>query len=156
MKIREIVITESSPIKISDARWAAEVKDVWYNDSNPNGSTRGLLSVMSPDTFLKLAASDEDVHSRNYGEFSNEKFNEQELPRLYVNSSFKVTGHEGRGRAALLQKHNMNSMPVIIVLDFKIVDISEAPDIITAEESNDAARIDYVSLLTYPLHNPLS
>ena len=142
-----------SSIKISDEQWAKEVRNVYYNDDK----SFGALVMMHPNDFLTLAAPDPDVYNRakTYGTFSSEKL--EWLPNLQLDLNNKVDSHEGRGRIEMMRQHGYNNVPVIIRIpkSKRTTNIEDFPTIIEAEESSNKLKVNYVSLLTYPLNNPL-
>lgn len=88
-----------------------------------NDNFKTYLAIMKPEDFLSVAAKEiypGEIRERTegYGGFDNAKMEHTNIPRLYVDESGNVVGHEGRARSQMIADVGIKRMPVDIRSEF--------------------------------------
>ena len=119
-------ITEAYlPLKKGSMNWA-------------RGMYGAFVCVMSPENFIRLTTSDQKEYDKIFSDkyanlnsyksdgntdddYDNKNYNKNmyNMPFLYVNyETGKVTAHEGRHRAAMIDKEGGNTFPCLVIFEY--------------------------------------
>ena len=117
---------------ISNEMWDKELSNNQYTTDD---STRGYITYLTPQEFLKLTPWDKEEQSyvkekaKEHGEFDEKEFNKNWLPTLNVDPSGKVKAHEGRTRAYMAEQAGYDKIPVLVQMPKtdRLKDIKQAP-----------------------------
>lgn len=158
--LQQQAATEVKPqnkIYIPEQEFERQVKDLDYPSDD---KTRGGISMMTPDQFLALAEESEgqaEERAAEYGDFDVDKFAENPLPALDIDSDGNVSDHEGRARAILAKKAGMKEFPVVVRMPKadRVSYDTPIPTKLTPQGGGDTVKIPEVSHLNYAAKNPL-